>query len=376
MNNKLGRNEPCWCGSCLKYKRCHLNRQNEEPATIQEVETTISKGFSKKYCMHQQASSQTCKGNIVYAHTIQRRGGLSRIARDGHVYTCLPRGTRLTRKTELTEARLIGIQQASTFTGFCSYHDTKIFEPIEKHSFQGNQQHTFLLGYRAIAREAFLKKSSLELIPFKRTLDRGKSVAEQVEWQDLLDAWHMGVSAGTNEIMHYKAAYDKALVASDFSDYQYYVIRINDTPDFLCSATIQPEYDFNGRRLQVTTPQNINSIFDHITFSIIGTDTGGAIVFGWLGPSKAGVKLVKSLDAMTNDLIPHAIVRFTYEFFENTYASPNWWEHLDDTAKQALIRRQMTEIHPNLPRSANCLRDDGLRLVSWTIVARETNIQL
>lgn len=21
---KLGRNEPCWCGSGLKYKRCHL----------------------------------------------------------------------------------------------------------------------------------------------------------------------------------------------------------------------------------------------------------------------------------------------------------------------------------------------------------------
>ncbi|EIZ0312434.1 SEC-C metal-binding domain-containing protein [Vibrio parahaemolyticus] len=23
---KLGRNEPCWCGSKKKYKRCHLGR--------------------------------------------------------------------------------------------------------------------------------------------------------------------------------------------------------------------------------------------------------------------------------------------------------------------------------------------------------------
>ena len=28
-NPALGRNEPCWCGSGRKYKRCHLDRDRE-----------------------------------------------------------------------------------------------------------------------------------------------------------------------------------------------------------------------------------------------------------------------------------------------------------------------------------------------------------
>ncbi|MCL4354701.1 SEC-C metal-binding domain-containing protein, partial [Patescibacteria group bacterium] len=27
---KLGRNDPCWCGSGKKYKKCHLNRDSQE----------------------------------------------------------------------------------------------------------------------------------------------------------------------------------------------------------------------------------------------------------------------------------------------------------------------------------------------------------
>jgi hypothetical protein len=29
---KLGRNDPCWCNSGKKYKKCHLDREKETPA--------------------------------------------------------------------------------------------------------------------------------------------------------------------------------------------------------------------------------------------------------------------------------------------------------------------------------------------------------
>src|SRR3989344_7786611 len=32
---KLGRNDPCWCGSGKKFKKCHINR---EPQTVAEKE--------------------------------------------------------------------------------------------------------------------------------------------------------------------------------------------------------------------------------------------------------------------------------------------------------------------------------------------------
>ncbi|MGB9775531.1 MAG: SEC-C metal-binding domain-containing protein, partial [Anaerolineae bacterium] len=35
---KLGRNDPCWCGSGKKYKNCHL-RQDEEAGRVPTVTT-------------------------------------------------------------------------------------------------------------------------------------------------------------------------------------------------------------------------------------------------------------------------------------------------------------------------------------------------
>jgi hypothetical protein len=32
---KIGRNDPCWCGSGKKWKKCHINR---EPQTAEEKE--------------------------------------------------------------------------------------------------------------------------------------------------------------------------------------------------------------------------------------------------------------------------------------------------------------------------------------------------
>jgi SEC-C motif len=29
---KLGRNDQCWCGSGKKYKKCHLDRENQPAA--------------------------------------------------------------------------------------------------------------------------------------------------------------------------------------------------------------------------------------------------------------------------------------------------------------------------------------------------------
>ncbi len=39
-NIHLGRNEPCWCGSGKKYKRCHM--ETDEPMRTQERKSGCS----------------------------------------------------------------------------------------------------------------------------------------------------------------------------------------------------------------------------------------------------------------------------------------------------------------------------------------------
>lgn len=59
----------------------------------------------------------------------------------------------------------IGINEASTFEGFCNNHDTEIFKPIETGNIDyTNKEHHFLLLYRSISREYFHVNNSFFLM--------------------------------------------------------------------------------------------------------------------------------------------------------------------------------------------------------------------
>ncbi|MCG9633118.1 SEC-C metal-binding domain-containing protein [Vibrio sp. Isolate30] len=45
---KLGRNEPCWCGSKKKYKRCHLGRDKQAPVDKGTIMKEMNSFNSKK----------------------------------------------------------------------------------------------------------------------------------------------------------------------------------------------------------------------------------------------------------------------------------------------------------------------------------------
>ena len=137
------RNKPCWCGSGKKLKNCHLDRENMEPPNIHDLQNRTSKMFKTKYCIHPEASETNCKGGIIKAHTIQRSGGLSKIAKEGHVLSFY---NSASRNDGLTYPSRIGINKASTFTGFCNFHDTTTFSPIENNPFQFSRA-SDLTGY-------------------------------------------------------------------------------------------------------------------------------------------------------------------------------------------------------------------------------------
>lgn len=55
----------------------------------------------------------------------------------------------------------IGINEASTFEGYCNKHDTEIFLPIEKDEIDfSNNEHNFLLLYRSVVREYYESRKS------------------------------------------------------------------------------------------------------------------------------------------------------------------------------------------------------------------------
>ena len=142
--SKLGRNDPCWCGSGKKFKKCHLDKEREKPLPLPAAAGVVRKAFQQRMCLHPEASADAC-GKVISAHTIQRQGALSRLVdATGHCLTFYP---AFAQKGQEPQRR--GWREASTFTGFCDQHDGKTFAPIETQSFRGTEEQCFLLAYRA-----------------------------------------------------------------------------------------------------------------------------------------------------------------------------------------------------------------------------------
>lgn len=84
----------------------------------------------------------------IRAHSIQNAGVLDLLSENGHVVAPV---LRLDSKSgPAVQLKRVGRNQATTFAGLCSEHDTSIFEPIEKFPLAlRNPEQRFLLAYRA-----------------------------------------------------------------------------------------------------------------------------------------------------------------------------------------------------------------------------------
>ena len=317
---KPGKYDLCWCGSGRKYKWCHRPIEEGIPATKGERAQIIGQRLANpiRICMHPDAG-MTCSTEIVKAHSIQRGGGLSRIARRGEVYYFRESLSGMMNSPGRILPQLVGYRLASTFTGFCNHHDCETFRPIETVNFEGDPEQIFLLSYRALCREVFQHRLKKEA-----TADNPRLLAGT--HQLILEIAHKdGVTVDFNldQIERHKRIYDTQLIAKDFSELESYILWINRIPDFLCSAAITPSFDFLGRTLQdLAKPEGH---LQYCALSIITCEKGGAVILSW--PKSSGSvmgALIESMDSLPDDKLPDAILRFAIEYSNNVCMSPAW----------------------------------------------------
>jgi hypothetical protein len=315
--------------------------------------------------LHPEAHRDTCT-KIINAHSIQRAGeGLTAIAEKGHVYGYKPDFSQLDRTGGRLEPSLIGIREASTFTGFCSYHDSETFAPLEKAVFIGSPEQITLLGYRALCREVMAKRGALALNPMLREGDRGLALPGQYAWQAQMTAQQLGFDAGIKDVEKAKAGFEAAIISQDYSKLHWLLITLDAVPAVLATSPLSPEFDFNGNLLQDLT--NLRRDMEVLAYSLVGTGDGkGAAVFCWMGDSPAAEKFCSSLQTIAKGELPHRLVQFTFEYFENIFWSPAWWNSLDTETRTKLINRMNAQIWT--VRGPSSLRDDGTRAAFWKVV--------
>ena len=203
--NKIGRNDPCWCGSGKKYKKCHLNRESEEPMQAWEAAKAMRENFSRRLCSAPKSLHGVCANKVVKAHTVPKSSSLKAIASDGHVLGLKMGLESLQKHGGKLHPEPIGINNASTFTGFCQKHDDQLFSCLEKDTFNKSEEQCFKLAFRSFSREYYTKSAMVAMREVHSSLDKGQPINRQIEIQDQAISLNIGAEAGfkDNEFLIY-----------------------------------------------------------------------------------------------------------------------------------------------------------------------------
>ncbi len=323
--NKVGRNDPCWCGSGKKYKRCHLQRESEPPLPPGAIENALNRAVPSSGCMHPQAARGVCD-KLVSAHTVQRSRVLRRLVdSDQHVFTFHAKYGSF----DDPGPHRIGWRSASTIPGFCGRHDRDTFRPLEAEEFLVTQRQCFLLGYRALCHELYSKRVAAASYEVTRSIvDRGMSPADQARVQTELRLHNIGVTKGLEDLTPVKEVMDRALLTDDYNACDMVAIEFTGPFSIATTGTLTPDIDLEGKQLQVL--HDMSCVIEWLSVSVDATSDGGAVVFCWLKGTKHPKSFVESLLGKGEHQLLNILPQFLFFYLENTYFSPNWWSQLSD----------------------------------------------
>ncbi len=346
-------NEPCWCGSGKKWKKCHRDRERQKPVPIGKLMAEQRAEMLRGYCLHPEASL-SCSLNIIRAHTVQRRGGLAAIAENGHVISTKLGFEDIYKNDGEIVPRELGVRDASTFMGFCRDHDDQLFSPIEKAPIGINKEAAFLLSFRAICYEVFHKDAELRNVEIRRQADKGKSFEKQCVHQQILHAHREGVKQGIKNLESWKDKYDTAYLSKNYEEFSFYSVKFSNALPIVACGAFYPEFDFGGNCLQTITLGE--ATLELVCFNLTVVNGKSLAVLGWTGePGGPAEKFFVSFRSLPKDTVANAALHLACEHLENIYFRPSWWNFQSSAAREHLVRRFRSGTLSSIERNSDCL---------------------
>jgi len=311
----------------------------------------------KKMCLHFNAGTDC--NEIIKAHSIQNKNALSAIARDGHVYRI---DMNKLNKTNTIDYKLVGVNKASTFSGFCKNHDNSLFEPIDNCNLIPTKQQAFLYAYRSISKELFTKQQAIEGI---QSMINSATGSEAVT--DNLNGMLKSFQYGTEQLESNKKLYDESLEAASFDDIRYVAFIFNENPTAVFSGLIYPDYDFQGRKIQDLGKKTSLSL---MTFCSAPTDDGWAFIFSWHKSSDSACSaFMYSLQEVmrAGKQLEDYLFQLMILNCENHALSPKWWDGLSQPEAKVLcsMMEQQADIFSEI--ESNYLATPPLNLIDWKL---------
>ena len=330
---KMPVNELCWCKSGLKWKKCHRNRELQNPVPMGKIIAQLNRELDVGYCLHPEANANTCN-RTINSHTVQRNGGLAVITEKGHVISPKKGFREIYKNDGKTTPQLFGVKKATTFRGFCGLHDNEMFEKVEQEIIITiNNETAFILSFRAFCYEYLLKESAIRVYNEQKVMDKGQPFETQVTIQQYLYMQFQGLEIGMKYMNKWRSKYDSIYLSKRYKDFKFYTVEFNGLLPMVASGAFNPEFDCSGQRIQYLTEET--DLLDVICFNITSFMGNSILILGWLPTKNNKSQLfVQSLMKVKNKA--NVAMYIAIEQLENIYFKPSWWD--------TLSKREVVEI--------------------------------
>lgn len=364
---EMGRNDKCWCGSGLKFKRCHLDRANKKPLSKSEI-IEFEKNISKKEkCYAPKQLTKDCN-NIIKSHTISKSSGLSDIADNtNHVLGLKQNFTNFQKNKGNPRFERIGINKASIFKGFCGKHDNLLFSCFEGryNPFLGTKEQCTALAYRSVAKEIYAKESAIEYALFMReNTDRGLPLFLQIKKQELVYAYRLGLEIAILELYKLKDILDIEILNNTSDRYKFLILESSSPIPVVASSITNPTYDFESNYLQSLAV--LDKAAEQIIFNAFNSNGKGFLVFSWLKESDTIESFISSLLKISKSNMFSYLVNFLFSSAENIFISPNWWDMLE-AVEQKKIEALFELGSDYIEGRHNLLADNHITFQGWEV---------
>ncbi len=293
-----------------------MKRKSPSKYQISEM-NRFNKLYSSKKCLVPEYLRRDCYGGIIKAHTISKRF-LKSIAEDGHVLG-IPKQP-LNYKGPLGEFKKIGVMNASIFTGFCRYHDQKIFLEIEgKSEIKFTNKQCALLSYRSVAMLVYQKDNHENLFKNNDKLNKllnSINLFRKLNMEDMFIKLKLG-----NEINIVFEVFNKNIFNDKFDFLNSMILKFNNIPTIMANFSFLPNNEYLPKV---------------ITINSISTLNGGAVIFSWLKSENSTFifDFIHEIRNKSSHLITSYIIQFFFRYSENTYLKISWYEALSQEVKK------------------------------------------
>lgn len=261
----------------------------------------------------------SCANQAINCHSVPESSIRDALAVNGHVYTLNPSFMQAfnTHPAMRRDIRLVGIDNAGIFKGYCNEHDTRLFEPAETDQ-PGRR--------RGLYFASLLRAVSLEYCRKRSVRDFFKAVYEQVPLLELREE----IEAYENTVEVYKQVMLTPMLSDGPDSFPMVDFNVTPFPGNLgvsCCGVFQ---------------QNPQDIFSFIGYNLISESDLSYLIL--TAPGHRSPYITQFLEEYDSVGSPSKMVN-DIAFFrgEEPIISPLFWNSLS-RSKKSLIERSL--VHP------------------------------